>query len=450
VAPAIDLPAGSSRCSCGMTHEVAIEEIVLDPGAPVHLAAYFKRRGLPRALLVADANTEAAAGRRVAAELDAAGVAVVELCFPQTSGLIADRPGVATVRARLREEQPALPVAVGSGVITDLVRYAAQADDADFISVPTAASMDGYASGVAAMEFDGVKVTFPARPPLAIFADPTVLAAAPAELTRAGLGDMLGKATARVDWLAAHLLYGEPFCAAVEARVAEPFERTLELADGALAGEPDVIEALTRGLLESGVAMAMIGNSRPSSGAEHHASHFWDLLAARGLRDHAPHGLQVGYATHFAMRLQRFAYGGGIGVLRPPGEGAALDAGALEWLGSPPPPEVEKAVDAKRAYLSAGAASWPGPAGWEPLRERIAAACGAFGAVEAALGSAAIPAEPGYLGVDARTLAATFRYSSLLRPRYTVVDFLIGQGVLEAALGEALGVATSGSARGGG
>ena len=69
--------------------------------------------------------------------------------------------------------------------------------------------MDGYASSVAAMQIDGVKVTFPARAPRAIFADPRVAAAAPAELTRAGIGDLLAKATARVDWLAAHLLYGE-------------------------------------------------------------------------------------------------------------------------------------------------------------------------------------------------------------------------------------------------
>ena len=50
-------------------------------------------------------------------------------------------------------------VAVGSGVITDIVRYAAHLSDVEFVSVPTAASMDGYASSVAALEIDGVKVT---------------------------------------------------------------------------------------------------------------------------------------------------------------------------------------------------------------------------------------------------------------------------------------------------
>ncbi len=109
------------------------------------------------------------------------------------------------MRARLR----AGLVAVGSGTLTDIVRYAAHSAGCDFVSVPTAASMDGYASSVAALERDGVKLTLPARAPAAIFADPRIAAAAPVELTRAGIGDLLAKTTARVDWLAAHLLYGE-------------------------------------------------------------------------------------------------------------------------------------------------------------------------------------------------------------------------------------------------
>jgi glycerol-1-phosphate dehydrogenase [NAD(P)+] len=450
LATAIDLPDGSSPCSCGMTHSVAIEEIVLGPDAFRRLVAYCAQQGWRRVLLVTDANTERAAGREVAAALGDAGVEAAGLSFPQKAGLIADRAAVSAVEERLGSEPVDVAVAVGSGVITDVVRYTSDRGDADFISVPTAASMDGYASGVAAMEFDGVKQTYPARPPVAIFADPAVLVAAPAELTRSGLGDMLGKATARVDWLAAHLLYGEDFCPDVDERVAGPFERALELAEAVLAGAADAIEAVMRGLLESGVAMAMIGSSRPASGTEHHASHFWDLLAARGIRDHAPHGLQVAYATRFAMRLQRFAYGGGAGALRAAAQDPVADTGAAEWLGSPLPDEVEKAIEGKREYLASRAPRWPDAGGWEEARGRLAGALAPFDAVDRALDAAAIPAGPGYLGIDARTLQATFRYARLLRARYTVTDFLAGQGVLDAALDETLGAATSDPARGAG
>ncbi len=446
---AIDLPEGSAKCACGMTHRVAIEEIVVAPDALQRLAAYADARSWRRALLVMDVNTEEAVGRRVALELEGAGLRVAALCFPNRSGLAADEDAVATASARLRADDFDGVVAVGSGVLTDLTRYATHLEGRGFVSVPTAASMDGYASSVAAMELGGVKVTSPARAPLAIFADPAVLAAAPPELTRSGLCDLLGKATARVDWLAAHLLYGEAFCAEVDARVVEPLRFAVEHAEAVLRRDPAAVERLLGGLLESGIAMTMIGNSRPASGCEHHASHFWDLLAARGDREHQPHGLQVGYATGFAMRLQRFAYAGGVPALRRPREQDPIDAGAREWLGGPPA-EVLEAIEQKRRFVAAGASSWPGEKDWSALRARIRAAQQPFVAVQGALATAGIPSEPGFLGLDARTLRATFRYASRLRARYTVIDFLEGQGALEEGLDATFVAATSGRGRGGG
>src|SRR5512133_597674 len=331
-----------------MRNKSATPTIVVGADALPRLAGFADAERWRSALLVMDANTEEAAGDSVAAQL--ADLEVGKLRFPNRTGLRADEVAVAEVRACLRSDAPDALIAVGSGVIADIARYAAHLEGRDFVSVPTAASMDGYASSVAAMEIGGVKVTYPARAPLAIFADPGVIAAAPAELTRAGLGDMLGKATARVDWLASHLLYGERFSAAVDARVLEPLVRTLELIDGVLGGEAEAIEALLGGLIESGVAMAMLGSSRPASGCEHHASHFWDLLAARGAREHTSHGLQVGYATRFAIRLQRFAFAGGVAALAPPCDPAPLDAEARDWLGGPPP-EVLAAVEEKRRFI---------------------------------------------------------------------------------------------------
>ena len=85
-----------------------------------------------------------------------------------------------------------------------------------------------------------------------------------------------------------------------------------------MAGEPAALRDLLDGLIESGLNIARFGNSRPASGLEHHASHFWDLLASRGMHEQASHGLQVGYATGFGMRMQRYAFGGGVPELSPP------------------------------------------------------------------------------------------------------------------------------------
>jgi glycerol-1-phosphate dehydrogenase [NAD(P)+] len=391
--------------------------IVVEEGALDQLAEHVPRP----ALVVMDVNTEAVAGARVARELDAE---VLRL----PADLHATEEAAAQVRARLRTGL----VAVGSGTLTDIVRFAAHSADCDFVSVPTAASMDGYASSVAAMERDGVKLTLPARAPSAIFADPRIAAAAPSELTRAGIGDLLGKSTARVDWLATHLLYGEDW------RELEP-PPELDVA-ALLARDVQATAELLRALIESGLVMAAVGSSRPASGCEHHASHFWDLLAGRGLRPRALHGLQVGYATGFAMRLQRFAFGGGVAHARRPQLVAEpLDAAARAWLGEPPA-DVLAAVAEKQRMIAAVPDSWPeDEARWAALRARLAPSLERFDGVAQALRRAGFPdREPGYLGIDAAMLRAGFRYGGRLRARYTVVDFLEGQGVLEQALDAAL------------
>jgi glycerol-1-phosphate dehydrogenase [NAD(P)+] len=381
-----------------------------------------------RALTVMDANTEAAVGARVRAALPGAG----EHVFRARSGLVAGLAEVDAVRDRAGDAHTL--VAVGAGVITDIVRYAAYFDDRDFVSVPTAASMDGYASSVAALQLRGVKVTYPARAPRAILADPRVAAAAPAELTRAGVGDLLAKATARVDWLAAHLLYGEPFCERAATIVLEPLRFAVGNVERLLGGEPAAVAELLSGLVESGKAITLAGSSRPASGCEHHASHFWDLLAARGMREHESHGIQVGYASHFAMRLQRFAFGGGVASLRRPMPVAdPLGPEARAWLGDPTD-EIIAAVAEKQRF-AAELQHWPADeARWAAGRTELEPALGLFDAVAAALELAGIPPQPGFLGLDEVTLDATFHYASRLRARYTVIDFLEGQGALDEAI----------------
>jgi glycerol-1-phosphate dehydrogenase [NAD(P)+] len=425
--------------------------IVIADDAIHQLAAYARENCWRNALLVMDPNTEAAAGTRVAAELTAAGIRPEVLRFAERSGLKADDRAVAAVRGRLGTAGPDALIAVGSGVVTDIVRYAAHLADRDFVSVPTAASMDGYASGVAALERDGVKVTYPARPPRAIFAEATVLAAAPSDLTRAGLGDLLAKATAGVDWLAAHLLYGEPYHDEAARWVAGPMSFAAGHVDDILRGEPEAVRGLALGLIESGIAMAIAGSSRPASGSEHHVSHFWDLQAARGRRRPAAHGLQVGYASRFAMRLQRFAFGGGVTRLAPPRPGGGLDAAARAWLGEPGP-DLLAAVAEKRRLIAAGGECWPRrEVAWARVRDRLAPALEAFPGVGRALEAAGIPAAPGFLDVDPGLLRASLRYANRLRDRYTVIDFLEGQGALDEAIEAAVEPPlTSDRGRGGG
>lgn len=434
---AIEFDAEPSVTETGPTSEIVIAEDALE-----RLGGYVARRGWTQTLVVMDTNTADAAGSRVLAQLSAEKNRASAFCFAERTGLLADESSVARLEGALAKSVSDSIVVVGSGVLTDITRYVASHARREFISVPTAASQDGYASGVAAMEFGGMKKTFTAVAPIAIFAEPSTIAAAPIEMTRSGVGDLLGKATSRVDWLASHALWGEAFFPAVERRVTSALVDAATHVDAILGGSEGSIARLLRGLIDSGIAMAIVGSSRPASGSEHHVSHFFDLAAARGLRPHAPHGLQVGYACHFAMALQRFAFGGEVGQIALPDEPRARNE-AREWFVGHDD-EVEAVLDEKRRFQSEHAEAWPTtPSAWRDVKAGVDEAMSTFPLVKKALLVASIPTTPGFLDVDETILRAALRYANRLRARYTVLDFLEGQGLLDSAIDAVLTTSTT-------
>ena len=112
-------------------------------------------------------------------------------------------------------------IAVGSGTINDLCKYASALDGKPYAVFATAPSMNGYTSVNAAITIEGHKKSLPAQAAAGVFFDLEVLAAAPARLIRAGLGDSLCRCTAQADWLLAHLLLGRPYRLAPYALLAE-------------------------------------------------------------------------------------------------------------------------------------------------------------------------------------------------------------------------------------
>jgi len=429
-----DAGAATSPCpSCGLEHVVPVEHVVVGRAARSELGRFLDERGLRRVLVVEDANTAEVLGDDLSADLAAAGHVVSTRRFAQRAGLLADEDAVGAVRDAIASRRPDVVLAVGSGVLTDVTRYATFLHAKPFVSVPTAPSMDGYASTVAAMQFDGVKITLPSHAPLAIFADTGVLAAAPREMILSGFGDLAGKASARFDWELAAGLAGEPYCEAVAERVAVPLEQCLEDTAGLLAGDEGRVASLTGGLVESGLAMAMVGNSRPASGCEHHASHFLDLLAFRGLRAHAAHGLQVAYATRFALAIQRLALENlGDPLLQPAGGGGGEDE---RWWFGEQYLALGPVHDEKQVWFAEHADAWPGTSGHlAEVHERLARSSARFERVGTALGAAGVPATTGFLGTDGAMLRATFRYANRIRSRFTVLDLLESQRHIEPVL----------------
>lgn len=178
--------------------------------------------------------------------------------------------------------------AVGGGRVIDTAKLAAARTDTTFVSVPTAISHDGISSPVASLRHrDGVRRSMPATMPAGIIVDTRVLACAPLRSLRAGVGDLVSNLTALLDWRLAHERGADDFDE-FSAMIAETAARSvLDLDD--LTTEAS-LEKLAKGLLMSGLAMAIAGTSRPCSGAEHLISHALDDLLRGGA---AMHGEQV-------------------------------------------------------------------------------------------------------------------------------------------------------------
>jgi glycerol-1-phosphate dehydrogenase [NAD(P)+] len=194
-------------------------------------------------------------------------------------------------------------VAVGSGTLTDITRFASHRSHSHFISVPTAPSVDGFASIGAPLIIHGVKISVYCQAPYAIFADINTLAHAPQTMIAAGFGDMLGKLTSIADWRLGRLLWNEPYDEAIAQRTLDAVQICVDNVDAIGHGAPEGISRLLDALLESGYCMLDFGESRPASGAEHHTSHYWEMKLLREGRPAILHGAKVGVATVMVAAL---------------------------------------------------------------------------------------------------------------------------------------------------
>jgi glycerol-1-phosphate dehydrogenase [NAD(P)+] len=204
------------------------------------------------------------------------------------------------------DDQPATFLAVGSGTITDMVRFIAHRTKSTFISLPSAPSMDGYASSGSSLTLNGMKQTVISRPPIAILADMTTLSQAPREMIAAGFGDVFGKFSALADWAMGGLIINDRYSPSIAARVSKRLMQCTRLIDDLDNNWEQNIHALIDALLDVGLCMLETGNSRPASGSEHSCSHYWEMKLMSQGRPVSLHGTKVGFAS--TLIAERFAW----------------------------------------------------------------------------------------------------------------------------------------------
>jgi len=318
-------------------------------------------------------------------------------------------------------------VAVGSGTVNDLCKFAAARNDMPCAVFATAPSMNGYTSVNAAITVAGHKKSLPAVAPVGVFMDLGVLAGAPARMIRAGLGDSLCRATAEADWLLSHLLFGTPF-----RKVPFDLLRLEEedmIADSAalVAGSRPAVARLAQTLVLSGIGMTVCRGSYPASQGEHLIGHYIEMMATADWPA-ALHGEVIGVTTLVMARLQERILAGPTPVLRP----STITCGRLQAhfgpdLGAACWAEFgEKAPDAAGtdAINARLAREWPKIAG------RLSAVGLAAADLKAALSRAGAPTSYADLGLDKDFFAEAILHAREIRGRYTFLDLAADSGQL--------------------
>jgi glycerol-1-phosphate dehydrogenase [NAD(P)+] len=274
--------------------------VVIASDAVPALLDYLRRHTIPRVNLVADGNTWRVLGERTAQALAASGIDVKPILLVGEEVTPDEQTVVETLLGAGREQR--LYLAIGSGTITDVTRFASYCTGNDFVSLPTAPSVDAYTSTGSSLIVRGLKQSIYSHAPAAVFADLDTLCAAPKAMIAAGFGDVVAKYTSVADWKLAALLWDGPYDDAVAQRMAAARDRCMDQVDLVGAARPEGIYSLIDALIEAGLCMLAFGGSQPAGQSEHYVSHYLEMKLVREGRRPVLHGAKTGMATVIVAR----------------------------------------------------------------------------------------------------------------------------------------------------
>lgn len=288
-------------CPCGKRHVFPLKEVLSGKGVLSEIANVLKKYGLKKPFIVADSNTDKAAGQTVKDILVKNSLSFSQFIFGEQRV----EPDETSIERAFNAFDFSCDcvIGVGSGVINDICKIVASKNGVFYIVVATAPSMDGYASATSSMEIKGLKTTVASKCPEVVIGDTDVLKNAPLIMLKAGLGDMIAKYVSIAEWRLSHEINGEYYCENVAEIVRRARDKCVENAAGLLKREESAVKAVFDGLITGGVAMAYAGVSRPASGAEHYISHIIDMRGLQFGTKTELHGVQCGIATLVCAKL---------------------------------------------------------------------------------------------------------------------------------------------------
>ncbi|MBQ6472132.1 MAG: sn-glycerol-1-phosphate dehydrogenase [Victivallales bacterium] len=392
-------------------------------------------------ILVADTNTWAVVGEKVQQVLEEAGISMASpKIFPGQPILPPDYRFVQELIPLLKGR---IPIAVGSGVINDLVKCAStEAGCAGYMVVGTACSVDGYTSYGAALVVDGFKKTVPCAAPLAVLADSRILATAPSAMAASGYADMLAKVVSGADWHIAATLGITPYNETAWQMTQVKLRQWVGDPEGIAAANPAALANLFEGLAATGFAMQLMHDSRPASGAEHLLSHVWEMDGVTFQGEHPSHGFKVGIGILMVVSLMEHVFS------KSKKEIAEICAKAPLVSAEQRLAEINYALagtaileQVKRVSLE----KLPNQQAlqerlscivekWEVMKKLVLNQIFPFQEIRRRMKVVGCPVHPSGIGVDRSEMRRAVICAQMIRNRYTILDLLYDMGILEQSM----------------
>ncbi|MFK7997787.1 MAG: iron-containing alcohol dehydrogenase [Granulosicoccus sp.] len=294
-----ELVAGTWRePDTGKHYDIGIQDIVIRDsldGAEAELVS--KLHAGKSISIISDQYTHGAIGERIFKALKSDGFKVDEYIWNKP---VCSDEGVAHIREATRNCE--VRIAVGSGTVSDTVKYASFLDEKPY-SVFATSPMNAYTTATASVSSGGFKRSITCKGAQGIYFDLSVLAKCPPRLISAAFADVICRTTSQVDWLLSHLLFNTAYSETPYTLLAYDEADMITHARQMKSGDLDALAMLTRISAIMGLGTRFTGTTHSGSMAEHMISHYTDMFAGNR-HPGTSHGEQVGVATVTMSLLQ--------------------------------------------------------------------------------------------------------------------------------------------------
>lgn len=213
-----------------------------------------------------------------------------------------------------RLAQVQVVVGLGGGQALDAAKYIAWRRHVPVMLAPTIVSADAAVTNTIAVR-EGQRVRylgFVVADTIAV--DLQIISAAPAQLNRAGIGDLLSIHTALWDWR----MSGEGYDEFVAARAAAILAELDSRMESVFALEEEALRFIMDTFVLENSLCLQVGSSRPEEGSEHYLAYNVEFVTGRGFI----HGQLICLCTYAMAHLQQN---------RPDWVRAQLDRSGCRW-----------------------------------------------------------------------------------------------------------------------